>query len=83
DYALVPLLTETPRTFVLRYIRKFNESVTRHGLSLAPQVRSMLDGLDEAIERADGYAELDFSKGMLVLVNNHTTLHARTEFSDD
>ena len=38
----------------------------------------MLDGLDEAIERADGYAELDFSKGMLVLVNNHTTLHART-----
>ncbi|MDF5813132.1 TauD/TfdA family dioxygenase [Pseudomonas aeruginosa] len=51
--------------------------------SLAPQVRSMLDGLDEAIERADGYAELDFSKGMLVLVNNHTTLHARTEFSDD
>lgn len=43
----------------------------------------MLDGLDEAIERADGYAELDFSKGMLVLVNNHTTLHARTEFSDD
>ncbi len=76
DYALVPLLTETPRTFVLRYIRKFNESVTRHGLSLAPQVRSMLDGLDEAIERADGYAELDFSKGMLVLVNNHTTLHA-------
>ncbi len=83
DYALVPLLTETPRTFVLRYIRKFNESVTRHGLSLAPQVRSMLDALDEAIERADGYAELDFSKGMLVLVNNHTTLHARTEFSDD
>ena len=79
----MPLLTETPRTFVLRYIRKFNESVTRHGLSLAPQVRSMLDGLDEAIERADGYAELDFSKGMLVLVNNHTTLHARTEFSDD
>ncbi|AZZ12930.1 TPA: clavaminate synthase family protein [Pseudomonas aeruginosa] len=83
DYALVPLLTENPRTFVLRYIRKFNESVTRHGLSLAPQVRSMLDALDEAIERADGYAELDFSKGMLVLVNNHTTLHARTEFSDD
>lgn len=79
----MPLLTETLRTFVLRYIRKFNESVTRHGLSLAPQVRSMLDGLDEAIERADGYAELDFSKGMLVLVNNHTTLHARTEFSDD
>ncbi|MGV8442424.1 clavaminic acid synthetase, partial [Pseudomonas aeruginosa] len=72
--AQVPLLTETPRTFVLRYIRKFNESVTRHGLSLAPQVRSMLDGLDEAIERADGYAERDFSKGMLVLVNNHTTL---------
>ncbi|MGP5774260.1 TauD/TfdA family dioxygenase, partial [Pseudomonas aeruginosa] len=70
DYALVPLLTETPRTFVLRYIRKFNESVTRHGLSLAPQVRSMLDALDEAIERADGYAELDFSKGMLVLVNS-------------
>ncbi len=44
DYALVPLLTETPRTFVLRYIRKFNESVTRHGLSLAPEIHVMLVG---------------------------------------
>lgn len=43
----------------------------------------MLGGLDKVIEHADGCAELDFSRGMLVLVNNHATLHARTKFSDD
>lgn len=82
DYIQVPLLTETSETFVFRYIRKFNESVVRHGLRLDPQVKEMLDALDAEIESPCGYAELDFAKGHLVVVNNHTTLHARTEFED-
>lgn len=43
----------------------------------------MFDGLDEVIECVDGYVELDFSKGMLVLVNNYIILYVCIEFSDD
>ncbi len=82
DYALVPLLTETPADLRLAPYPQVQRIGDAPRAKPSPaRVRSMPDGLDEAIERADGYAELDFSKGMLVLVNNHTTLHARTEFS--
>ncbi len=79
----VPLLSEQPDQFVLRYIRKFNDSVARHGVEQPPLVSRMLAELDEIIEQPGSYAELNFSKGMLVAVNNHITLHARTCFDND
>ncbi|BFO09665.1 trimethyllysine dioxygenase [Serratia rubidaea] len=81
-YAQVPLLTESESTFTLRYIRKFNESVVRHGLTLPDAVRQMLDEIDAVIEQPGHYAELDFRRGSIVMVNNHISLHARTRFEN-
>ncbi|MCM2494922.1 clavaminic acid synthetase [Burkholderia glumae] len=81
-YCLLPILTETRETFVLRYIRKFNESVKRHGIELPDEARAMLDGIDALLEDDSISVEFPFAKGTLVLTNNHTTLHSRNAFVD-
>lgn len=81
-WALVPLLTESENCFAMRYIRKFNDSVIRHGVEQNSLVKKMLTEMDEIIERPGDYAELHFQKGRVVIVNNHITLHARTRFEN-
>ncbi|EAV3944760.1 clavaminic acid synthetase [Salmonella enterica] len=80
---LLPLLSENEHLFVMRYIRKFNDSVIRHGVQQPPDVRQMLTEIDEIIEQPGHFAEIHLRKGMLIAVNNHTTLHARTQFEND
>ncbi|MDC9581607.1 TauD/TfdA family dioxygenase [Xenorhabdus sp. PR6a] len=82
-WILVPLLSETENLFILRYIRKFSDSVSRHGITQPQAVHQMLTEIDSIIEQPDHYAQLDFKKGMLVAVNNHITLHARTCFENN
>ncbi|WP_211284350.1 TauD/TfdA family dioxygenase [Xenorhabdus stockiae] len=79
----LPLLSENHYQFVLRYIRKFNDSVVRHGIEQTQEINQMLADIDIIIEQPNHYAELNFSKGMLVILNNHITLHARTCFEND
>jgi hypothetical protein len=82
DYCLLPILTESTDNFVLRYIRKFNDSTVRHGVDLPASVREMLDGIDALLESPGASVEFAFHRGMLVMVNNHTTLHSRRAFVD-
>jgi hypothetical protein len=81
-YAELPIWTEDSVTFVFRYIRKFNESVVRHGVTLDPAVTNALDEIDHLLADPGLAAELPFQRGTVVMVNNHTTLHARTAFED-
>ncbi|ALK32376.1 TauD/TfdA family dioxygenase [Burkholderia plantarii] len=83
DYVLLPILSESAAGFVFRYIRKFNESVVRHGVELPDSTRRLLDAVDEAVEQPGAAAEVVFDKGTVVLCNNHTTLHSRHAFTDD
>ncbi|WP_224972103.1 TauD/TfdA family dioxygenase [Acinetobacter oleivorans] len=82
NYCKIPLLWDEPNSFGFRYIRKFNESVIRHGLKLSSETLALLDAVDAEINQPNAYAEISFKKGDLVLINNHTTLHMRTEFQD-
>jgi Taurine catabolism dioxygenase TauD, TfdA family len=81
SYALIPVLSEK-KAFVMRYIRKFNESVQRFGLNIPESTIRDLDALDEVIARENQTAEFRFTKGMVTIVNNHTTLHSRNAFEN-
>ncbi|KVT64713.1 clavaminic acid synthetase [Burkholderia ubonensis] len=81
-YCLLPILTETDDSFVVRYIRKFNESVKRHDIALPEPVRAMLDEIDGLLNSDGMFVQFAFEKGALVLTNNHITLHSRNAFVD-
>ena len=82
-YTLLPILSESADSFVFRYVRKFNESVLRHGVELPTDVRQLLDVVDEALTQPGAAAEVVFDKGVVAICNNHTTLHSRNAFRDD
>ncbi len=83
SYCNLPLLWDDGRSFAFRYIRKFNESVVRHGIELPPDVQQLLNAVESEINTPDSYAEINFEKGAIVLINNHTTLHMRTDFENN
>ncbi|MEN3031640.1 TauD/TfdA family dioxygenase [Chromobacterium amazonense] len=83
DYIQLPILSNSQAGFVFRYIRKFNESVLRHGVQLPADAVSLLDAVDEAVNQPGIAAEVVFDKGVVALCNNHTTLHSRHAFRDD
>lgn len=78
----LPLFSGAGNDFALRYIRKFNESTIRHGVTLPPEVCEMLDDIDARLEAPGASVEVAFRRGVFVIVNNHTTLHARRAFRD-
>lgn len=82
SYCHLPILSESDGAFVLRYIRKFNDSAIRHGIALPDEVKTMLSEIDQVINHPDMSVQVSFEKGSIALVNNHTTLHSRTEFVD-
>jgi hypothetical protein len=82
-YINLPILSESEAGFVFRYIRKFNESVLRHGLRLPAEAIRLLDAVDAAVSQPGIAAEVVFDKGVVALCNNHTTLHSRNAFHDD
>jgi hypothetical protein len=81
-YCHIPILVDVQDNFVLRYIRKFNESVVRHGIELDAEVSKMLDDIDLILNESGASVELEFKKGAFSIVNNHITLHSRNKFMD-
>lgn len=82
SYCYLPLLSNEEDSFAFRYIRKFNESVVRHGIELEPEVQELLKAVESEANARDSYAEICFERGFIILINNHTTLHMRTNFED-
>lgn len=81
-YCYIPILTTQKNNFVFRYIRKFNDSVIRHGVHLSEEEKKLLDLIDSEINIPSSYAEIRFEKGVIAIVNNHITLHMRTKFEN-
>lgn len=81
DFWPHPIIS-TKDAFVVRYIRKFIESVVRHGQCLDQKLIKALDFVDSILNNPDIYSQIDFSPGDVIFFNNHTTLHARNRFED-
>lgn len=64
--------------------RVFFESVTRWGedLAMTDRQREALDVLQEVAERPELRLAMDFKEGDMQFINNHTMLHARSEYED-
>jgi hypothetical protein len=64
--------------------RIFFESVTRWGeeLAMTDRQREALDVLQEVAERPEIRLAMDFKEGDMQFINNHTMLHARSEYED-
>lgn len=64
--------------------RIFFESVTRWGeeLAMTDKQREALDVLQEVAERPELRLAMDFKEGDMQFINNHTMLHARSEYED-
>lgn len=82
NYCYIPILYTEKNNFVFRYIRKFNDSVIRHGIYLSEEEINLLNKIDAEINITSAYAEIFFEKGVIAIVNNHITLHMRTEFKN-
>lgn len=70
-------------TFVVRYIRRFINSVSRHGIILEDKLLTALNKLDEILSEVDFAHEIMLQPGDLIFFNNHITLHSRNAFLDD
>ena len=64
--------------------RSFLESVSRYGeeLSLTDKHREALDLVQEIANRPELRLSMDFQKGDMQFINNHTVMHARGEYED-
>ncbi len=59
-------------------------SVERHeGVTLDPLTREALDAWEAYAERAGVHLDMQLRAGDVQLVNNHTVVHARTQYVDD
>lgn len=64
--------------------RVFFESVTRWGedLAMTDKQREALDIVQEVAARPELRLAMDFKEGDMQFINNHTMLHARSEYED-
>lgn len=64
--------------------RVFFESVTRWGeeLAMTDKQREALDVLQDVAERPELRLAMEFKEGDMQFINNHTMLHARSEYED-
>lgn len=81
DFCSHPIISNGD-VFVVRYIRKFIESIVRHGQYLDKRLVKALDHLDSILNNPDIYSQFEFCSGDIIFFNNHTTLHARNKFED-
>lgn len=81
DFCLHPIIS-TENAFVVRYIRKFVESVVRHKIQLPNGIKQALDTIDQIINTNGFYQEIIFKPGDLIFFNNHITLHSRNAFQN-
>ncbi len=81
-----PVIVDTDQVFLVRYIRRFINSVKRHGIQLEHSIVEALDALDRLLELDKYHSPLHYTlllqPGDVLILNNHTTLHARQAFED-
>jgi hypothetical protein len=79
----IPVFAQVEGRLVVRYVRRFIESSQRH--ADAPRLnepqRRALDAVDEILTRPEVVLSMDLQPGELQLLDNFSTLHARTAFS--
>lgn len=79
----VPVFCQVNGIVGCRYIRwLLDATVEKTGLKMPPDFVEALDYFDEVARREDICLNYMLEPGEIILNNNYTTLHARTEFED-
>ncbi|OIJ88351.1 TauD/TfdA family dioxygenase [Streptomyces colonosanans] len=83
-YSAVPLACWYGGKLSLRYNRCYLESAQRFPAvpALEPADVELFDLIDELADSPELRLDVDFEVGDLLLLNNHTVLHSRTEYED-
>jgi hypothetical protein len=79
----VPIFSFVNGRLVCRYIRRFiNDALRECGCKIDHQQHAALDFMDFILAKAEHSTRFSLLPGDVLLVNNFTTLHARTAFED-
>jgi hypothetical protein len=81
----IPMFSERNGTVTSRICsRSYFESAARFGerFRVSPVQLEALDAVQEIANRPELMLSMDFREGDVQLINNHTTLHARTAYED-
>ena len=81
----IPMFSERGGRITTRLVSvPYYKSVSRFGDAHAPSALQIeaLEKVQEIANRPELMLSMDFQEGDIQLLNNHTTLHARTEFED-
>jgi hypothetical protein len=81
----IPMFSERGGNVTTRVVSvPYYKSVARFGDEHAPSALQIeaLEKVQEIANRPELMLSMDFQEGDIQLLNNHTTLHARTEFED-
>lgn len=83
-WSQIPVFSQVGGSFAARYVRRFIEGSQRHEEAprLTAAQRAALDAVDEILDRPGMSLDMDLRSGEMQLINNFTTLHARTAFTD-
>ncbi|HEY0296292.1 MAG TPA: TauD/TfdA family dioxygenase [Bordetella sp.] len=79
----VPVFSKIDGLVSVRYIRDYMEKAALNmGVDMPAVTRAALDKFDEISNREDMSVTFMLERGEIMLVNNLTSLHARTEYED-
>lgn len=83
-WSQIPVFSQVSASFAARYVRRFIEDSQRHEQAprLTASQRAALDAVDEILDSPGLSLDMDLRPGQVQLINNFTTLHARTAFTD-
>ncbi|WP_432082831.1 TauD/TfdA family dioxygenase [Streptomyces sp. WAC 04229] len=83
-YYALPLACWYDGKLSMRYNRRFLESAQR--FPGVPRLESadteLFDLMDEIADSSEFRCDVDFTEGDVLLINNHTVLHSRTDYED-
>jgi hypothetical protein len=84
-YFTIPMFSEREGRVTARLVSiLYYKSAARFGAALAPTPLQLeaLEAVQEIANRPELMLSMDFQEGDIQLLNNHTTMHARTAFED-
>lgn len=82
-WAQMPLFAFDGERVVSRYVRRFIESSQRHkgAPKLSNKQIATMNALDQILDRPETTYSMDLEPGDVQFIENHSIMHARTEFS--
>jgi predicted esterase len=84
-WCMMPVFAITNGQFVCRYVRRFIEDSQK--LEDAPRLTTeqteAMDYLDHLLNDPDHFFEFKLQKGQVLVINNHTLLHGRSNYVDN